>query len=193
MGRVLGAGSEGCLQGGVLASGGGDGSLGPLGLFLADVAISLGGTALCGSAFGGVLGRGDGASAASGRALGWGEASRLRLVLAEGLAFEDVVVVAGVVDARTGTGVSSGKYFFSVQIKAHKPAPGPKAQRRGERSRKPLLPLRNLRASGKPRKGDAHSSRKPSARGHGWHPAWTPSGARCFLGFCWPLLLRPGN
>ena len=118
MGRVLGAGSEGRLQGGVLANGGGEGSLGPRGFFLADVAISLGGTALCGGAFGGVLGRGDGASAASGRALGWGEASRRRLVLAEGLAFEDVVVVADAVDARTGTGVSAGKYFFSVQIKA---------------------------------------------------------------------------
>ena len=112
MGRVLGAGSVGCLQGGVLASGGGEGSLGPRGF------ISLGGTALCGGAFGGVFGRGDGASAASSQALGWGEASRRRLVLAEGLAFEDVVVVADAVDARTGTGVSAGKYFFSVQINA---------------------------------------------------------------------------
>ena len=135
MGRVLGAGSEGCLQGGVLASGGGEGSLGSLGRFLADVAINLGGTALCGGAFGGVLGRGEGAAAASGRALGWGEASRLRLLLAEGFALEDVVVVADVADARTGTGVSAGKYFFSVQTKAPwlPPQARPRAKRTAQR------------------------------------------------------------
>ena len=129
MGRVLGADGVDCLHGGVLARGGGEGSLG---LFLADVAINFGGTALCGGAFPGVFGRGDGAADSSGRALGWGESSRLRLVLTEGLALDCVEVVADAADARTGTGVPAGKNFFSVQTKA--PWLPPQARPRARRT-----------------------------------------------------------
>ena len=102
---------------------------------MADVAINLGGTALDGGAFGGVLGLGERASAASGRALGWGDSARRRLALEEGLAFEDVVEEADAAAARTGTGVSAGKYFFSVQINAPwlPPQARPRAKRTAQR------------------------------------------------------------
>ena len=54
------------------------------------------------------------------------------------------------------------------------PTPGQKDSAHvSEHGRRPLRPRRNLKASGKPRKGGDHSSGRPSARGHGWHPAWT--------------------